>query len=540
MMWNRRRPTAAPTRPSRRLEAGVRAGMALAVAIWLVAATLSRPAAGEWWRRKTPEAGVKYGLRFVDDVGNEPVPAPLGRLRVGERHRISVALYAIRDSTLDTSAQLAAGPGGSVTVRVESSQSAVLRVEPAEAPITRGYDRATASFWLVGVRPGQARITAHAFLTDEATATVWFGPVRVEPARVAEPQRALPKPSPPPTLDSVDGDDSETASDEDESDAAPVPAPAPAAEAQAPPPSSPAPAPEPPPVTTNPTAIAAPIESGLVLPLPLREAEAAAAAPPAAANATAAAPVPVPEGVPPRPDAGDLPAAPPSELRQPVATPPAPVSMPPSVPVPTRGLFDEDEEATPPAVDTPPANTAPEDSPDGAAAPEPLERPADGPFAVADLPPQPVLFDATAAAPVEAQSSHAPAGPALPPLGARNAEPASAASAPAAPVVLPCPRFAEVLMENVTAFPLQVVVREVETDHVHVERILAGETLTYAPRLGAGVRIEAARHDGEKNAIRLLAASGEPAEAQTLPAFATEPWLEIRTRLAECPPAETD
>ena len=543
------RHVSAPPHPSRTLRR-----LFLPTLLVLLLAGSGDPAAAQWWKRGGGKRGVSYGLRFVDAQTNQPTPAPVGLVRVGERHRVLVALYAIRQGELDTSAQLASAPGGSVIVRLESGNPRVLTIEPAESQILEHYGGAMAEFWLVGKSPGNAQVTARAMLGQNATASTWFGPVRVEAARVAEPKRLTPKPATPaPVSPPVEPEDppaapAETPAALDEPPATPAASTAPAETPVEPdePPATPTeedsaadepdqalpteepPAAEPeasaaqpegvlPPTpedtaVLNPTAVAAPVARQMEWPAPLRERATAKAArepkrtPLPRVTESAAVPVPPPLLAKPEEPTPAEPKAPVASL---LSLPPFSFVVQPAPPESTDRTADFFEEDAPPAATTAPEISAPEPS-----APEPStetpDSPADGLFAVDDLPSDMDTFDAAKPGTPRAPETAGPPPP-------------------------PCPRVMRLEITNVLEQPVQVRVRDAGAPAAYVHQMDPGAQLHVVPTHGEAVWIEAERADNERQGLRLVAADAPESGALTLPVFTEQPWLEIRLTMADCP-----
>lgn len=464
------------------------------------------PAAAQWWRRG--RSAVSYGLRFVDPTTNEPITAPVSQLRVGERHRIAVALYAVRDGELDTSTQLAQSPQGSVTVRIESGNAAVLKIEPAAGPILEDYNRTVAEFWLVGVAPGEARVTAHAALGADATASTWFGPVQVVPAPTATPRRTKRAVRPPARIKPPPADDAGHADKTDGADNDVAQAPT----AQTAPvvPATPAE----PQVTRNATAIAAPVQVGVALPAPLRERMAAQLPGPVSQPPAQAAPsivttleealrrrrVPSVQVDPP-----PLPPAPAEAAEDSADGTNEPLLLPPVPPEPETGLFadvlpGEDTEPTPIIAPPDPGPLLMTSAPR-------REQAAPAPFAVDDLP-------------SDVDTPHR-----------EDTEPGSVTpkSEP-----LPCPRFAQLEITNVGETPLEVRIRVAGAPAAQVEQVAAGAVLSVALERADTLWVEAERRGGGREGLRLVAGETAVDRALSVPAFAATPWLRVRATLAEC------
>lgn len=470
-------PAGGPPDPRQRAGKLGLAPLSCTLALSLVLALLLQaPAQGQWWRGGKGDGPVKYGIRFLATDSDAPVKAPLTQVRVGERHRIRVALYAIRNGEIDTSKQLAQGPRGSVAVRCESANPRLVTVEPAESHIVEGYDTAFAEFWLTGVSPGEVRITARAALGGGATATTWFGPLRVESRVVATPKRLPPpKPAKPAAKPAEPEGDPAAAADPAVPQRVVRRGPARPTLAQIEKPDAPVS------VTTNPMAVAAGVGVQREIPDTLRPAPDRVQARPAAEPE---APVPPAQAAPARPAPPVEAPHPttPGEAARPAVAPVAPVRLPPASSATGQELF--------------------VDQPAGAAD-------LGGTAAPGAVPP-------------------APGGEAPPPA---LAPALTAAPEPAPP---PCPRFSALTIRNVGSVPVSVQVRDSGAAAPRVERLAVGAILALGLERGDTVWIEAQRADGERQGTRLQAGAPPPQGRLTMPAFATDPWLTIEPTLADC------
>ena len=150
---------------------------------------LPGPSVAQWWSRKDTTQSERYGLRFLHPETSMPVDVPVAHVAAGERHLLRVALYAVQNGQIDPAAPLTSGPLGRVRVHCQSDDPTVARIEPGDSYIASGFEGTFAQFWLVGLAPGETKITATARLGARAHASSWFGPVTITPARVATPKR---------------------------------------------------------------------------------------------------------------------------------------------------------------------------------------------------------------------------------------------------------------------------------------------------------------------------------------------------------------